>query len=151
MPEVVSTAEAPYRLGVVDHLASPKPLAISEKGMERRERPQTPSVLKSTVLGSYFANLLARTQSLPNVNFTTSKSSAIANDTTVSGSNKPENREKFLLQACLKLAEEMTDATGKQKNVSNTIKIGLLKLRKRLEELKIRTEKPCETTKHKVG
>ena len=39
-----SRAEALYGFRVVDHLATPKSPATNEKGTERRERPQTPSV-----------------------------------------------------------------------------------------------------------
>ena len=57
--------------------------------------------------------------------------------TVVSGSIYTEDREEYLLQACLKLVDEMSSAAGKQKNVSSTIKNRLLKLREHLKELGI--------------
>ena len=67
------------------------------------------------------------------------------NSAAVTGSNRTKDREEFLQQACVKLVEGMMSAAGKQKNVSNTIKISLLKFREHLEELgkmKVERESP---------
>ena len=79
------------------------------------------------------------------MNLVTPASGGADNSAAVSGSNCTKDREEFLLQACLKLVEGMTSAAGKQKNVSNTIKISLPKLCEHLEELekmKVERENP---------
>ena len=78
---------------------------------------------------------MARTQSLPNVNLVTPANSGAENIAAVSGSNRTEDREELLLQACLKLVDEITSAAGKHKNVSIIIKNSLLKIRAHLKEL----------------